>query len=270
MPSTETTYDFCRCKLCGQHSAHPTFPLAESTVYACRNCNFHFLDHLDKTDEKYKQLTESSRHYIETREKDNFALHPARLELVKRCADPDATKLLDIGAGIGQFQRLASQYGFNCRGIEPSSLRRQYAEEKWGLQLNKELVESNDWQIHYCRAFDVITLWDVIEHVNFPRETLEAAAKLLKPGGILLLDTPSRLVPAYKISQCVSRLGGGLINLFLSHFYSTAPYGHKQIFTPQQLINLLNVLGFRITILQKSYTTPKKGNKIILAAVKTK
>ncbi len=265
---THFSYDFSRCKLCGGNNARPAFPLAESTVYACRDCDFHFLDYLDPLDKKRSQLTASSRRYIEARESESAALHPARLKLVTNCADPDAKKLLDIGAGTGQFQRLATARGFNCHGIEPSSLRRQYAQEKWGLTLNEQQVESDNWQIHYCRAFDIITFWDVIEHVNFPRETLLAASKLLKPGGVLLIDTPSRTVPAYTISLWVSRLCGGLVNLFLSNFYSTAPYGHKQIFTPEQMTNLLQDLGFSIMLQQQSYSNRKKGNKIILAAVK--
>lgn len=265
---TDLSYDFSRCKLCGGKNARPAFPLIESTVYVCRDCDFHFLDRLDVIDEKHKQLTDSSRRYIETRERENSALHPARLELVNRYVEQSVNKLLDIGAGIGQFQQLATEQGFICRGIEPSSLRRQYAEEKWGLQLNSQLVDTNYWQVHYCRAFDVITCWDVIEHVNFPRETLQAAVTLLRPGGVLLLDTPLRAVPAYNISTRVSRLSGGRINLFLSSFYSTAPYGHKQLFTLVQMGNLLNDLGLEITYLSRGYGHQKKGNKIILAAVK--
>lgn len=268
---TNFIYDFSRCKLCGGRNARPTFPLAKSTIYACRDCGFHFLDHLDIIDEKIekqKRLTESSRHYIETRENESAPLHPARLEFVKGCIEPGTNKILDIGAGIGQFQQLATTQGFNCRSIEPSNLRRQYAKEKWGLELNKQLVDTNYWQIHYCRAFDAITLWDVIEHVNFPRETLQAAVKLLRPGGVLLLDTPSRTVPAYNFSTKISRLSGGLISLFLPSFYSTAPYGHKQIFTPMQMTDLLTELGLTVTTLQKSYANQARGNKIILAATK--
>lgn len=265
---TDISYDFSRCKLCGGQNAKPAFPLIDATVYACRDCDFHYLDHLDIIAEKSKKLTESSRHYIEARAEESAALPPARLELTIHSTKPGARKLLDIGAGIGQFQQLATEQGFNCRGIEPSSLRRQYAQEKWGLELNSQLVDTNYWQVHYCRAFDIITCWDVIEHVNFPYETLQAAVTLLKPGGVLLLDTPLRTVPAYTVSTKISRLSGGRINLFLSSFYSTAPYGHKQIFTLVQMGTLLNQLGLEITYLSRGYEHQKKGNKIILAATK--
>jgi len=265
---TELSYNFSRCKLCGGENAKPTFPLINATIYACHDCDFHYLDHLDGVEEKGKKLTESSRRYIESRVGENEALHPARLELTIHSTKASARKLLDIGAGIGQFQQLATEQGFNCRGIEPSSLRRQYAQEKWGLQLNSQLVDTNYWQVHYCRAFDIITCWDVIEHVNFPYETLQAAVTLLKPGGVLLLDTPLRTVPAYTLSTKVSRLSRGRINLFLSSFYSTAPYGHKQIFTLVQMGNLLSQLSLEITYLSRGYGHQKKGNKIILAATK--
>lgn len=271
MHSNLPVYDFKRCKLCGSDTAKPAFALARSTVYACSDCDFHYLDYLDQAERENqrKKLSDNDRRYIELREKESAELHPARMKLVLQAATIQTGRLLDIGAGIGQFQLLASQHGFNCRGIEPSSLRRQYARESSGLELTEHLVESDYWQIHFCRAFDVITLWDVIEHVNFPRETLEYAVKLLRPGGALLLDTPSRSVLPYKISTVASRLSGGLVSLFLPHYYSDAPYGHKQIFTPDQLTGLLRELGLSVTVEQRSYAAPNKGNKIILAATKT-
>lgn len=177
--------------------------------------------------------------------------------------------MLDIGAGLGQFQLLLNKLGFETYGIEPSVLRRQYALEEFSLQLSEELVDSCYWQEAYPEYFDVITLWDVIEHVNFPRETIASAVKLLKPGGYICLDTPSREVLSYRISQTVYRWSRGHISLFLTNFYSHAPYGHKQIFTFSQLADLVRELGLNIEYKALSYgNKPERGNKIILAARK--
>lgn len=264
-PASDQTYDFNRCKLCGQLKAAPTVPLSDSTLYICAACDFHYLDCLDQVGDNDKVLSDTARSYIEAREGESATLHPARLELVSSLVDK-GSKILDIGAGIGQFQLFATAAGFDCRGIEPSSLRRQYAAEKTGLELSARRVEEKYWQQNFSHYFDVITLWDVIEHVNFPRETLEAAIKLLKPNGVLFLDTPSRDVIAYKISLLLSRLSGRSISLFLPSYYSATPFGHKQIFTLDQLTALLNELGLRISHRAKSYTTPGRGDKIILAA----
>jgi 2-polyprenyl-6-hydroxyphenyl methylase/3-demethylubiquinone-9 3-methyltransferase len=236
-------------------------------LYACADCDFHFIDRLDVSEERDRPLTDSARSYIAMRENESAALHPARLELVCRFAG-NASKVLDIGAGIGQFQLLAAERGLACRGIEPSRLRSRYALETFGLELSNQLVDSDYWQRNFHHHFDAVTLWDVIEHVNFPRETVAAALNLLRPGGVLLLDTPSRDVAPYRLSHWLGRLSGGRISLFLPGFYSAAPFGHKQIFRPGQMTGLLAELGLEIIHRAGGYGHPGKGNKIILAALK--
>ena len=202
-------YNFQRCKLCGEMAAEPTYDLGDSTIYTCRNCDFHFLNQLDSNSEKLlntAQLNEKSRKYIESRIDESAHLHPRRMEFIQKYLDLSGCKALDIGAGLGQFQLLLHTQGAEAQGIEPSSIRREYTQEKFEINLRSELVDSNYWQAGFTRYFDLITLWDVIEHVNFPRETLQMAIKLLKPGGFLFLDTPSRDALSYKLSQIFYRL----------------------------------------------------------------
>ncbi|NOQ42703.1 MAG: methyltransferase domain-containing protein [Desulfuromusa sp.] len=266
-------YNFKRCKLCGEMTAGSTYDLTDSTIYTCLNCDFHFLNRLDNHSEKLintVQLDEKSREYIESRLDESAHLHPKRLEFVQKHIDLCGCKALDIGAGLGQFQLLLQTQGAEVQGIEPSHIRKEYAQEKFGINLHSKLVDSDYWQAGFSQHFDLITLWDVIEHVNFPRETLLAAIKLLKSGGFLFLDTPSREVLSYKLSQQLYRFSSGKMRLFLPSFYSTASYGHKQIFTQKQLINLLEELGLEIISTAHSYTAHLfSENKIILACRKT-
>ncbi|RLB76120.1 MAG: hypothetical protein DRH06_06590, partial [Deltaproteobacteria bacterium] len=89
------------------------------------------------------------------------------------------------------------------------------------------------------------------------------------PGGFLFLETPSRDVLSYKVSQQLYRLSSGKMSLFLPNFYSSAPFGHKQIFTLTQLSGLFQDLGLEIIYSAKSYRNhPERGNKIILAGRK--
>lgn len=265
-------YNFKRCKLCRETAAEPAYDLSDSTIYVCRNCDFHFLNHLDCLSEKAGEeghLNEISRQYIESRIDENNSLLQKRLEFVKEHLDLSQCQTLDIGAGLGQFQLLLNGCGAEVKGIEPSYLRRAYALEKKFINLRSELVEHDYWQTEFVQYFDLITLWDVIEHVDFPRETLESAAKLLKPGGMLFLDTPSREVLSYQLSQQLYRLTAGKISLFLPSLYSTARYGHKQIFTQQQLSGLIESCGLEIVFSAQSYTNKLfSGNKVILAGHK--
>ncbi|MDX2494837.1 MAG: class I SAM-dependent methyltransferase, partial [Desulfuromusa sp.] len=267
-------YNFQRCKLCGEIAAKPTYDLGNSSVYSCQNCDFHFLNQLDYITESLrdsKPLTDESRKYIESRIHEGAQLHPARMDLVQKHINLNNCKVLDIGAGLGQFQRLLNNQGAETQGIEPSRIRREYVREKFGIRLHHELINDTYWQSGFAGYFDLITLWDVIEHVDFPCETLEFAIKVLKPNGMLFLETPSREVLSYKLSQQVYRLSAGKISLFLPSFYSPGLYGHKQIFTHDQIIGLLKQFGLEIICSKHSYSTSLlRGNKIILGGCKTK
>ena len=265
-------YNFKRCKLCKELSAEPTYHLTDSTIYCCRKCDFHFLNRLDwppSPPDKTIKLDHKRRTYIESRLDENAHLHLNRLKCVQHHFNLSGCQALDIGAGLGQFQRLLEAQGAEAIGIEPSMIRRDYTLEAFGITLRPELVDADYWQKGFHRYFDLITLWDVIEHVDFPRETLAAASKLLKPGGMLFLDTPSREVLSYRLSQWYYQLFPGKVGLFLPSFYSTARYGHKQIFTRQQLAELFKSVDLQIIFSARSYTgKPFSSSKIILAGRK--
>jgi len=270
----KSEYNFQRCKLCGEVTAEPVYDLGNSSVYSCQNCDFHFLNQLDCITEysrDSKPLTDKSRRYIEARLHEGAHLHPARMNLVQKNIDVNNCKALDIGAGLGQFQQLLNTQGAETQGIEPSRIRREYVREKFGIKLRHELVDDTYWQSEFAGYFDLITLWDVIEHVDFPRETLEFAVKLLKPNGMLFLETPSRNVLSYKLSQQAYRLSAGKVSLFLPSFYSPGLYGHKQIFTHDQISDVLKQFGLEIICCKNSYSTSLlSGKKIILGGCKTK
>ncbi|WP_321366331.1 class I SAM-dependent methyltransferase [uncultured Desulfuromusa sp.] len=265
-------YNFKRCKLCGTFAAQATYDLKSSIIYVCQHCDFHFLNHLDHTPEKNHctiQLNIQNRKYLDSRADENASLHLSRLTFMQSHISLSGAKVLDIGAGLGQFHSLLRTQGAESHGIEPSDIRREYAQQQSGIQLQSELVDDNYWQTSYVQYFDAMTLWDVIEHVNFPKETIESACRLLKTGGILFLDTPSRESLSYGISQKFYRYMPGKMSLFLPSFYSTAPYGHKQIFTPSQLSDLFESSGLEIIFSSRSYTNRLfSSHKIILAGRK--
>ena len=91
----------------------------------------------------------------------------------------------------------------------------------------------------------------MLEHVNFPAETLHDAYNVTKPGGWLFLDTPRRDALFYRISEWSYRLSGGANALFLESLYSPLPFRHKQIFTLRQLRQLAEKTGKPVTAIKK-------------------
>jgi 2-polyprenyl-6-hydroxyphenyl methylase/3-demethylubiquinone-9 3-methyltransferase len=173
---------------------------------------------------------------------------------------------LDIGAGAGLFAHLLAEAGALVHGIEPQGIFREFAQRKFGIALNGETIYVPRWQQDYAGYFDVVTLWDVFEHVNFPVETLRNAYNVTKPGGWLFLDTPRRDALFYRISEWSYRLSGGDNSLFLESLYSPLPFRHKQLFTQRQLLKLVEDIGF--FVMQKHSSFLQLNNKMVLVCRK--
>ena len=94
--------------------------------------------------------------------------------------------ILDIGAGMGVFLHLAKLNGWDVNGIEPSRWSVQKAEERYGLKIN---IGGYGLAPKLHAQLDVVTMWDVIEHVSDPLDALQVCNKVLKPGGALILST---------------------------------------------------------------------------------
>ena len=97
-------------------------------------------------------------------------------------------RLLDLGCGDGTFLATAQSCGWDISGIEVTEAAAQRAREKVGknhiFQTLEEVEFSN-------RTFDVITLWDVIEHVPDPVEILRRLGKILRTEGRVILLSPN-------------------------------------------------------------------------------
>lgn len=93
-------------------------------------------------------------------------------------------KLLDIGAGTGDFLVEAEKRGWKIEGVEPSETARAHAKTKEiTLHKNTEEFESG--------SFDVITMWHVFEHVYDLRAQIVELEHLLKKGGLLIIAVPN-------------------------------------------------------------------------------
>ena len=122
---------------------------------------------------------------------DNVALHPitaARYhEILQRLeADRGPGRLLDVGCGAGQFLEVARARGWDAEGTEISSSAAPFLEERGATVHRGELPD-----IALDPTYDAVTLFEVIEHFRRPQAYLEAARRLLRPGGWLYLTTPN-------------------------------------------------------------------------------
>jgi ubiquinone/menaquinone biosynthesis C-methylase UbiE len=106
-------------------------------------------------------------------------------EMEKHVGVGNGRSLLDVGAYIGVFVEIAAEAGWHACGVEPSEWAAQEAQSR-GLNV---MYGTQDAPEIAGRQFDVITMWDVIEHVDSPSDEMAKAYNLLKPGGWLVAHT---------------------------------------------------------------------------------
>lgn len=142
-------------------------------------------------------------------------------------------RLIDIGCSTGLFVDQARQAGFDVMGAEFSAASAQFARRHFG-------IEVADGDIHAVDAlpqsFDVLTMFDVIEHVRDPARDIAAAHRLLRPGGLFIASTPNidGLFP--RASKPFARM--------LDHWPHPEPPWHLYQFSVATLSAMLEKHGF--------------------------
>ncbi len=235
--------------------ARLTYRLKNANVYVSEE-GFHFTDYLDPVAEipaeiDAAQLTDVESTYIETQLQANASKFKNQVDILANHLSLQDSKILDIGCGGGLFLSLLKQKGTQVIGIELSDSRAQYAKSKHGLEIDTHPIESDFWQRGYAEYFDAVTLWDVIEHVNYPQQTLRSAANVLKQGGYLLIDTPCRDSFYHRFGEVSYRLTRGKYPTFLNAMYSSHLFGHKQIFSTAEMKTLFESVRLEVIDLHK-------------------
>lgn len=146
-------------------------------------------------------------------------------------------RVLDVGCGLGIFLLALDPARWDRHGLEAMPTPHEKAVRQLGAErIQQAELEEAGWP---ARHFDALTFWDVIEHVPNPRRTLEAAFRLLRPGGVLLLTTPNFN------SYLARRFGADWYSLSLPH--------HLYHYTPATLTRLLETAGFRVRSLEDRF-----------------
>jgi SAM-dependent methyltransferase len=133
------------------------------------------------------------------------------LEKLKQHIPAPGARVLDIGTAGGAFLDAAAQFGYDAYGLEPSRYLVEKGKQR-GLKIKQGVIEDHSYPEG---TFDMVCLWDVLEHLPEPRHALQAVRRLLKPEGILLINYPD-------IGTWQAKLAGRrfwwLLSVHLQHF----------------------------------------------------
>ncbi len=183
--------------------------------------------------------------YFDTYQVERLGLPPirerARLDLKERCVYwlrtllryklPPA-KVLELGSAHGGFVALMRWAGFDAAGLELSPWVAAFARQTFDIPVLEGPIEQ---QTIEAGSLDAIVLMDVLEHLPDPIGTLQHGARLLKPAGILLIQTP-----CYREGKTLEAMisdGDRFQSMLL-------PDQHLYLFSKQSVTELLRRLGF--------------------------
>jgi 2-polyprenyl-3-methyl-5-hydroxy-6-metoxy-1,4-benzoquinol methylase len=108
------------------------------------------------------------------------------LEMLFRYRQPPAT-ILEVGAGHGAYTALLRWAGYGATALDLSPWVAEFSRTRFGIPYLVGRVEDQSFDLH---SFDVLVANDVLEHLPDPVSTVRAWLELLKPDGVLVLQTP--------------------------------------------------------------------------------
>lgn len=142
--------------------------------------------------------------------------------------------LLDVGCGYGQALAYFRRRGLRCFGFDPAQEAVTHARGQ-GLEVVHAGMER--MRVFEGRRFDVVTLFNVLEHLAEPVEVLEELRRdVLEPGGLVVLEVPNDFSPLQEAA----------VELYGADRWWVAPPGHLNYFTPPTLRATLEGCGFHV------------------------
>lgn len=226
------------CPICGSSDTAPAFSVKGREYLKCAGCGIVFRGRIDAGDAKALYQSDSyqkvqSEHHLDLRESVYFENLDAIEKKMK------SGRILDVGCGEGQFLNLAAKRGWKTFGVEISPMAVRRAKEAFNLDIVAvELREARFPDSH----FDVVTLFNVLDHLPFPVEALKEIHRVLKPGGLLVVRVPNGVFHVNLIRAMT--------------FLEPQLVFHLYCFTPGTVRSLLKTAGFEDIRITNSAPTP--------------
>lgn len=226
------------CEVCGNNDPQKfslKFERKDFKVSQCQNCKFVFIPQFyresipyeDYRDEEVLKSVRQGNNYIKIRR------HKLRIKLIRKFVKTG--KLYDIGVGWGHFLYTAKLMGFDASGVEISELMYYYATN----DLNLDVVHDNFFNLSLPeKNWDVVTMWDVLEHIEKPAEVVRRARTILKDDGYFIFQVP-------QIDSKVAKKQ--------KQNWSMMSIEHINYFSKESIKYLLEKEGFEIIKIKSSY-----------------
>lgn len=235
---------FVNCEICMQDDFTNLHRIRSLNIVKCNNCGFIYTNpvldwnYVNQINDIVDRVDEYEKYYYKL-------LKPEHKRFLNKIETYRKTgRLLDYGSGFGHFLGMAKKQSWECVGLEIDSQASKWSKNRFSV----DVYESVSIKKSFQNSFDVITLWDVIEHVKNPTAVINECYSFLRPGGLLYLRTPNAsglLIEKTLINHVFLKIYWNLV-------YPAMPYEHIYHFQ----------IGIIKKILSENYFKIIKANEI--------
>lgn len=192
------------------------------SIYRCSDCSFEFCPQPVDLVSMYAEMKDQD--YV-----DSSKSRSIQAQKLARLADRFINRnsvTLDVGCGSGLLVRELQNRGHRAYGLEPSSFL-----SSEGIKRQMQIYQGTFDDYAFAEDFNLVSLIDVIEHVQDPRKMLSSTHKALQTTGVLLLVTPRR---------------DSLIRKLLGFKWWHYRVAHVAYFSKANIMDLLHEVGFDV------------------------
>lgn len=207
---------------------------SKDQIVKCKHCEFIYVNPRIKPEKIIEGYSEGSDERFVSQAKGREQTFERSLKFIEKYTQQKG-KVLDIGTAGGSFLAVAQKHGWEVEGIEPNKWLCDWSKKNYGLRIKQGTLEKNDFD---PVSFDLVTLWDVLEHVPDPCDTLTRINKLLKKEGLLVVNYPDI---GSSVAKLMKRKWVFILTVHL--FY----------FTPSTIKKILEKCGFEVVLIKKHW-----------------
>jgi 2-polyprenyl-3-methyl-5-hydroxy-6-metoxy-1,4-benzoquinol methylase len=249
-----------KCPVCGSTAWGPAPGVRGVSLVRCAQCGLlgttHFVTGARSTETLYdvseENHAEYRRHYL-----------PHRLAAYRRFLPGleqfrKSGRLLEVGSGYGYFLEMAAKAKWDCEGVEISAYCCEIA-TRLGCKVRQKPLRDAGLA---AETYDIVVLWDVIEHFTEPDAVVRMCRSLLRKGGALVMRTPD--------GRALARSLGPVRTAYRHLVYPANTAEHVFHFTPDDLSSMVTNLGFAVQSVECDESWQERvisgNNQLVLTA----
>jgi len=215
--------------------------MSKDTVVRCNRCGLMYVNPRFKSKTIVDAYAEAEDEVYISQAENRMDTFRRGLDFVEKSTGIRGGKLLDVGCAAGFFLNVARDRGWKVAGVEPNRWLVKWGNEQYGLSMKAATMRGAHFP---ASSFDVITMWDVLEHTPDPDAELKEAHRLLRKGGYLLVNIPDS--------------GSSLARVFGRRWWFVLSV-HLFYFTSKTLRRMLEKNGFKVAVRKRYFQTLSLG-----------